>query len=198
MAKQRLPELTSLLDVLFILVFATLVALRAKPAVDEVGKTPEPIVVVPDAGLLSPDAGPPPDPGDALRMREATDRLVRTFQNPNVIVVTVSATGQIVGLSRRGAGATDVRVTLLRDSPDPERAIEYRGSDEKEHRVCEIARRELDLEPDLARALVVISTEKPLAELPYALVAGLMRDATRCMDDANGFALLVDPGKVEP
>jgi hypothetical protein len=187
-AFRRYPELTSLLDVLMIIVFASLIGARRAPA-----ETPLPAAPAPPA--------PAPQPAPTVFDDTAATRLVASIQNQDVILVTVSQAGYIVALSRRveqrALAPTDMKLRLLKDSPDPAEGVEYWGRSEREHRVCYVVRRELDMRPDLARALVVITTARPFAVLPYALVQGLKRDVASCLDDANGYAILVDPGKVE-
>ncbi len=218
---RKVPELTSLLDVLFILVFATLVDLRGRPEAGAAVEGDVPPIEAADAGAPAADAaaratGPadagPPFNANAFmiemqrtRIRAAAARLMSGVRTHAAILVGVASAGEgatasaeIVSIDRQGAGPGDLEIKLLRPSLDQTRKIEYRGATERDDRLCEIVRRELGLRPDLGRALVVVTTDRPFAELPYALVAGMQEDARSCLDDANGFAILLDPGKVAP
>ena len=41
--------------------------------------------------------------------------------------------------------------------------------------------------------LLVIAPDRPPAELPHALIRGLLRDVDRCHSEQNGIAVLVEP-----
>jgi hypothetical protein len=209
--RKRIPELTSLLDTMFILVFAALIQAQAgsesEAAAEEAAAEEEPFdagaeaEVGDDAGAAVPDAGAEELAAQAERERIArsTARFVGAIRNQETILVVVSGEGYIASITRHTPEETlppeELRIKLLRDSENPDIRLVYRGREGKENRVCEITRRELGLEPDLGRAVVVITTDRPLDDLPYSLVTGLQDDAAACFDDANGLGILVDPGK---
>jgi hypothetical protein len=191
----KLPELTSLLDTLFIVVFAALIQARA--SAERAAAEPAP------AAEVAPEPPPPPPPDAGVvpldEIRAATARVVSAIRNPDLILVVVSGEGHIASITRRwderALPPGDLKIKLLRDSQDPDVRIAYRGREAREDRICALARRELGGEGDLGRAVVVITADRPLADMPYSLATGLIEDATTCLDDANGMGVLVDPGK---
>jgi len=214
--RKRIPELTSLLDTLFILVFAALIQARAgsegeaaaeEQRAEEAAAEEAPADAAADAGgaddagAAAPDAGAEAVAARAERERiaRATARFVGAIRNQGTILVVVSGEGYIASITQQTPEETlppeELKIKLLRDSEDPDVRLVYRGHEGKENRVCEVARRELALEPDLGRAVVIITTDRPLADLPYSLVTGLADDAAGCFDDANGLGILVDPGR---
>ena len=216
--KRRIPELTSLLDTLFILVFAALIQARAgsesTAAAEERLAAQEATEEVPsdaaadagvedDAGAAVPDAGAEALAAQAERERIArsTAHFVGAIRSQGTILVVVSGEGYIASITQQTPEETlpaeELKIKLLRDSEDPDVRLVYRGHEGKENRVCEVTRRELGLEPDLGRAVVVITADRPLADLPYSLVTGLADDAAACFDDANGLGILVDPGRAK-
>ncbi len=218
--RKRIPELTSLLDTLFILVFAALIQARAgservaaaealQDAEEEAAATESSDAATDadadaDAGTAAPDAEAEATAAQAERERIArsTARFVGAIRNQGTILVVVSGEGYIASITRQTPEETlppeELKIKLLRDSADPDVRLVYRGHEGKDNRVCEVARRELGLEPDLGRAVVIITADRPLADLPYSLVTGLAGDAAACFDDAGGLGILVDPGRTNP
>lgn len=172
-------DLTSLFDVLFILVFVSLVsagvnqqrAERAEAAI------PEP----------PPPSPPLPPPTDAALRKLA---LAEIGLRPS-LVVRVSKAGVITAVEAGGKTVT-MDVPLIEHVPDPDVAIAYLGDRSSELRVCRQAALHLGL-ADLTPYLVIIQPESPLAELTVALVTGLRHDADRCLVDQRAIAVLVDP-----
>jgi hypothetical protein len=207
-ARPRIPELTSLLDVLFILVFAALIQARsaAEPPDEAIAIPVAPPSGPVDAGVPAP-ALPDAGPGDAdRRAREVIARtagpFLRSIQGRPTVLVGVSGAGHIVSITPQTARgvpqpAQEIRINLLRESEDPDVKVAYRGMLEKDHRICEIVRRELGV-ADLGRALILIATDEPLAKLRFGLVRGLENDAATCQDDAGGFGVLLDPEAARP
>jgi hypothetical protein len=164
------PDLTSLFDVLFIVIFAALI--RAAAAEQ---KPPEP----------APKPPPPRLDPKALQVR-AADQLA---ERP-MIVVRVSVAGTVTAIE--AAGKTEaLDVPLLEHSADPNVGVAYLGERSTELRVCRIAQLHGG---DLAHAIVVIAPERAVADLPHALVDGLRADVDRC----GGLAVVVDPSLSDP
>jgi hypothetical protein len=160
------PDLTSLFDVLFIIIFAVLI--RAASA----EKAAEP-----------PPAPPPPAPvkldPKSLQVRAADQLASRPMA-----IVRVSTAGTITAIERGGSKGP-IDLPLLEHSADPDVGLAYLGDRSAEMRVCRIAQLH---GADLAHDIVVIAPERPLADLPHALVDGLHADIDRC----GGLAVIVD------
>jgi hypothetical protein len=186
----RPESLTSLLDVLFILVFASVVQVAASRGNEEVSAAAAP---PPDAGVAAVetiDAGvaAPADTG-ALR-RRAIGELTRGLEDRAAVVARVGVDGVLRGLD--GDRGVALGVPLLERVPDPDIALAYLGDRSSDMRVCRIVALRLGL-ADLRGHLVVIAPDVPLEQLPVALVAGLRRDAERCLAEQQGVAVVVDP-----
>jgi hypothetical protein len=223
--RKRSSELTSLIDVLFILLFASLVQARdtmdrEEPAdtlvLDAGSPDAGPDAGPPDAG--PPDAGPPdaqPDarPGDdgtspADTHREHARRLsavvASAVQGVDVFVVEVAAAGYAVEIRRWRDGALLHRQAMqhrLVDVP-PNHSSEnpaYLGENQPWQRLCPLVLASLPQpQPDLGQALVLIVVDAPLGDLSLALWEGLKRDAAQCRQDADGIAILLDPANPIP
>jgi len=188
------PEsLTSLLDCLFILIFAVLVHLaamgeQARAAEPAVAATPVPPDA--DAGVAAPAPASPPAGHTALRQRALVE-LTRALEGRTAVVARVSPDGTLRALEL-GDRTVQLSVPLLERVPDPDIALAYLGDRSAELRVCRVAALRLGT-GDLARYLVVIAPDVPLSNLTVALVAGLRRDAERCLAEQQGVAVVVDP-----
>jgi hypothetical protein len=204
----RYSELTSLLDVLFIVVFAALV--HASGLVDRARRAPKltsakrpkarparPTAPGPDAGVATDGAAARrvsarADP-QALR-RSAASALVAASARAGVVRVRVSAAGRITGLTVESGGLTRTLVVdmpLLERVPDPNVGVAYLGHRSAALRVCTAVRRALGW-PTLRGALVILQPVKPLAELQVALVEGLRADQNRCYREERGLAVILD------
>jgi hypothetical protein len=198
---RRPPDLTSLFDVLFIVVFVALI--RAAAAQHDVARlTPPP----PPPPRPAPPA-PPPEVA-ALRAK-ALANLDKELRDRTTVVVRIST--QIEGDRVKGASIASIElegrtipldVPLLADSHDPDIEIVYQGDASTELRVCRIAAVHLGL-ADLAHHLVVITPDRPLADLKrvagsVAFLEGLERDVRRCIIDQRGIAALIDPADLAP
>ncbi|MFH2008535.1 MAG: hypothetical protein ABI333_18250 [bacterium] len=218
-SRVRYSELTSLLDVLFIVVFAALV--QASALVDRARRAPDtprparwtPLPARP--GAPSPSAGAAADGGvvpdaavgrettaeadtGALR-RRAASALVAASARSGVVRVQVSATGHITHLTVESGGRTRslvVDVPLLERVPDPNVGMVYLGHSSAALRVCTAVRRTLGWRT-LREALVILQPAVPLAALQVALVEGLRADQNRCYPEERGLAVIVDPGTKE-
>lgn len=208
--RKRSSELTSLIDVLFILLFASLVQAR-----QTIEHEPADTLVV-DAGLPDagpPDAGPPdaglPDAGLAEdthreRARRVSAGMASAVQGTEAFVVEVTATGYVVEIARWHDGARTDRKFMqhrLLDVP-PNHSIEhpvYLGANQPWQRLCSLVLASLpEPQPDLGGAVVFIAVDAPLGDLSLALWEGLKRDAGLCRQDAGGIAILLDPANPIP
>ncbi|MDQ3364885.1 MAG: hypothetical protein M3680_05595 [Myxococcota bacterium] len=178
------PDLTSLLDVLFIIVFVALIRSAAAQELVAQAATkvpPQPVVI-------------PPSPEVAALRTRALANLEANLESRAPLVVRVSAAGTIEALEVGGERRA-LDVPLLEHSADPDAAIAYLGDRSAELRVCRIAASQLGL-PDLAQHLVIIAPALPLAELRRALHRGLHEDLVRCFAEQGGVATIVDPATV--
>jgi hypothetical protein len=171
------PDLTSLLDVLFILVFAALI--RTAAVQQAAAKPAPPPPLTPAVKLASAE----------LQARALSD-LGKELAGRPYVVVRVSAEGKITSLEL-GDKTSPLDTPLLEHSPDPDIGLSYLGERSAELRMCRIVTVHLGL-PDLSKHLVIISPDKRLADLPHALYEGLRRDIDRCLEQ-KGLAVLVDP-----
>lgn len=168
--KKRSSELTSLVDVLFILLFAALIQARGVAAPEFVTETSgEPdhraaegsdaAASAPDASVSS-DATSPPDalPSDdaaigddgtnsyrARSLRIAGDVASAIGDKP-VAVVEIAARGQLEAITFWSNGVEQRRLELsyplLENVPDFE--LDYRGNRNPRHQICAIVRDHLD------------------------------------------------------
>ncbi len=201
----RYSSLTSLLDVLFILLFAALIHAAASVETARGASSEAPGMDAPsrDAGvepeLASRDAAPPSPTREQL-YRQALAELAEAIEGRHVTFARISPRGVLVSLERDEPGEIeemtrlDVGVPLLERVPDADRGVVYMGERIADLRICTVVRRHLGRE-DLEGELVIIVPEVPLAELGVALVRGLRRDQQRCMRDEGGVGVVVDPGR---
>jgi len=180
----RAPDFTSLLDVLFVVIFALLV--RSAAVQQAAANAPPP----PPAPTPPAKPGPPPDVA-ALRTRALAD-LDHQLAQRTPLVIRISSQGTIEALELDGK-RTALDVPLLETSADPDVGVAYLGERSTELRLCRIAAVHLQL-PDLASYLVIVAPSTRLADLPHALHRGLHRDLERCLADQRGIATIVDPG----
>lgn len=183
----RAPDFTSLLDVLFVVIFALLVRTAAvhQASANAAAPPPPPVPAPP----VTP--GPPPDVA-ALRTRALAD-LDRQLAERKPLVIRVSAKGTLEALELDGK-RTALDVPLLETSADPDVGVAYLGERSTELRLCRIAAVHLQLS-DLAGYLVIVAPSARLSDLPHALHRGLHRDLERCLADQRGIATIVDPEK---
>lgn len=212
--KRRRPlapeSLTSLVDVLFILVFAALVQ-RAAAAGGEL-EHPTPPSPSPSPASAAPTWAPPPAMAELRRAAER--RVTDELRARPAVVLRVSARGVLTSLEvapgETGAlaallappgaasppGATAVpgarvalELPLLEKVPDPDVALGYVAERDPQRALCEVAARRLG---SLGGALVIVAVDAPLDELMVALVAGLRRDVERCLLEHRAAAVLLD------
>ena len=174
-ARQPPPDLTSLFDVLFIVIFAALI--RAA-AVQQAAAQPPPA------------PKPPPRPMDprSLQARALVD-LDRQLAERPAVVVRVTAAGTIAAIESAGK-------TIALDAPllehDPQVKESYLPDRSAELRVCRVVALHLGVD-DLAKVLVIVAPDRALADLPHALFDGLHRDVDRCLVEQRGIAAIVGP-----
>jgi hypothetical protein len=174
---RRPPDLTSLFDVLFIVIFAALI--RAA-AVENAAALPPP----------RPAAPVVPPPVAALHQRALAD-LGADLAARTPLVVRLARDGAIEALEVDGRRIT-VGAALLERSPDPDIVVAYAGDRLADQRICHIAAARLGVRT-LSRYLVIMAPALPLLDLPHALYDGLHRDLDRCLTEQRGLAALVDP-----
>ena len=173
------PDLTSLFDVLFIVIFAALIrAAAAQHAADAAEAPPPP-------------RPPPPllDPA-SLHARALADLGAALAARPT-IVLRISAAGTITSIEA-GGRTQPLDVPLVERSSDPDVALAYLGDRSVELQLCHVAALHLAV-PDLARYLVIVAPAARLDDLPHALFEGLHRDVDRCLAEQRGLAVLVGP-----
>lgn len=196
----RAPDMTSLFDVLFILVFVSLVNVgvnhtaaeeaeaRAKTAEDALASASvsasaapsvAPSVSARPSASAAPSAAPSVAPPVDLSARSAT------------LIVRVDAQGVLRAIERDGV-VTPVDEPLLAKIDDPDVVYEYRGDRSREHRICAIVVEKLGLE-ELSHFIVVITTPESDAKTNLILGRGINNDRLRCADEQKGFAVLA-PG----
>jgi hypothetical protein len=110
--------------------------------------------------------------------------------------VRVAADGTLVDVEWAGEKRA-LGLPLLERVPDPDVAVAYLGDRAPALRLCGVVAHELRA-GDLAGHVVVISPAVPLGEMSVALVAGLRRDVTRCQNEQQAMAVIVEPGMVTP
>jgi hypothetical protein len=180
---QKPPDLTSLFDVLFIVVFASLIRAAAVEKAAAQAAKPPPAPVKPVAPAIPPDVA-------ALRTRALAD-LDKQLATRTPLVVRVSGAGTVEAIEADGKRIA-LDVPLLEHSPDPDVAVAYLGDRSSELRVCKVAVLHLGV-TELSRYLVIVAPVRPLADLPHALYDGLHRDLDRCLAEQHGLATIVDP-----
>ena len=181
---RRPPDLTSLFDVLFIVVFAALIRAAAveNAAAHPTPPAPRPVPQIPPAIA-------------ALRQR-ALAELDAALAARAPLVARITRDGTIEALEVDGKRIALV-VPLLEHSADPLARVTYAGDRSAALRVCGIAAQRLG-SAELSRYLVIMAPAVALADLPEALVDGLHRDLDRCQTEQHGLAALVDPSALPP
>ena len=174
------PDLTSLFDVLFIVIFAALIRAAAVEKAAAQAATPKPITPPPPAVKLA----------SAQLQEAALADLGKQLAARPYVVVRISA-GAITAIEL-GDKTTTLSTPLLEHSPDPDITIAYLGDRAAELRICRVIAVQLNV-PDLAKYLVIIAPDQHLPDLPHALYEGLRRDIDRCLADEQALAVLVDP-----
>jgi hypothetical protein len=178
---RRPSDLTSMFDVLFIVVFAALIRAASVQAAADRVSTPPP--------KPAPAPVKPLDPA-SLHARALADLSSQLAARPP-IVVRVSPAGTVTKLELDGV-VIPLDLPLLEPSTNPDLAVTYLGDRSAELRICKIVALHAAA-ADLTRYLVIIAPDTRLADLPHALYDGLHRDLDRCLADQHGVAALVEP-----
>lgn len=176
------PDLTSLFDVLFIVIFAVLI--RGAALQQAAAKTAEP---------PTPGPPPPPQPASALKAKALAQLDAQLAARPTVIA-RISKAGTLTMLES-GDKRIPLDVPLLEHSPDPDIALMYLGDRSAELRVCKLVALHVQI-ADLADHLVIIAPDARSADLPHALYTGVRRDVERCQIEQRGLAVVVEPDAV--
>jgi hypothetical protein len=185
---RRPPDLTSLFDVLFIVVFVALIRAAAAQHALADATAPKPAPAKPTPDAIAPDVA-------ALRQR-ALAELSTQLATRSPLVIRVSARGVVEAIEANGS-RFPLDAPLLEHSPDPDVAVAYLGDRAAELRVCRIAALHLGT-AELSRYLVILAPAVALDDLPHALYGGLHRDLDRCLAEQRGLAALVDPSALPP
>lgn len=185
------PDLTSLFDVLFIVVFVALI--RAAAAEHELAeasaKKEEPPKPTPPAK--------PPVPLDVAKLKtQAVKNVASELAGRQPLVIRISEQGVITKIEA-GDKQLALDVPLLVPDPDPLVRVAYQGDRSAQLRACRVAMLQLGL-ADLASHLVIFAPARKRDDLPHALVAGLDRDLSRCLADQRAIATLVEPETQTP
>jgi len=179
---RRPPDLTSLFDVLFIVVFVALI--RAASAQQSLAAATAP------PPKPAPQPPQPPAAVSVLRAR-ALASITAELAGRTPLVIRVSETGVVEMLEADGKKLA-LDVPLLEHDPDPTIRRTYLGDRSAQLRVCRVAAVNLNL-PDLARYMVIIAPSRARADLQEALIDGLDRDLARCLVEQRGLATIVEP-----
>lgn len=183
--------LTSLLDVLFILVFASLIYSASLEA-SQKKKEAEPTKAEPPAVALTPGQVAI----DPERLRKvAVAEILAGLESRQAVVARVGPDGRLRQLERRQDGkplVTPVELPLVERVPDPDVNLVYLGERSPDLRLCSLVRLQLGA-ADLADTMVIVALDVPLEQMSVALARGLKRDADRCTGDQRGVAVLLDP-----
>jgi hypothetical protein len=206
-------SLTSLVDVLFILVFAALVQ-RASAATG--AQVPDEDVATKvkatGAAVGAPvaQAAPRPAHSEALR-RAAISTLATELEERPAIIARVAKSGVLTKLEAPGLASADaaagagggsgegglvLELPLVEPVSDPDVAIGYVGDRDASKRLCAVIASRLAAAGSavaLERSLVVIAVDTPVRELTVALVGGLRRDVADCLAVHRAAAVLLDP-----
>lgn len=181
---RRPPDLTSLFDVLFIVVFVALIrAAAAEQAVAEAKKPPPPKPVPPQP------VAPPPD--IAVLQKRALADIQADLAARSPVVIRISPKNRIEAIEGDGKVHT-LDTPLLEESADPAIRLQYLGHRSADLRLCAIAAVRLGV-TDLKRHVVIIAPTLPRDERLSSLNEGLLTDVDRCQREQRGEAVIVEP-----
>jgi hypothetical protein len=194
--------MTSLADVMFILVFASLIysagleqrarEAEAMPVQAAQEEEAAPIVLSPPE-LFDPSA-PPRRDAEQLR-RAALTQVMTGLEGRGAVVVRVARDGQLRAMERRLGDetvSTPLALPLVERVPDPDVGLVYLAERQDGMSLCTLLRLHMGT-TDLSDSLVIITPDVPFEELSVALARGLQRDTERCLADQRGIAVIVDP-----
>lgn len=216
---KRSSELTPLIDMLFILLFAVLVqsqragnqASIAAPVSPSSASGPSPQTpadAAPGDSQAMADAARPADGAASLplkpadehidRARKLAEVMAQSVKQRDVFVVEVTGQGEIAAMERFSGGMrrrrdqTDYRLLrpVLPGQSDAE--LRYLGDAEPASRLCPLVKQHFEPAADALRALVIVVTDAPLARFPLALRDGLIADTAECYAEAGAIAVVID------
>jgi hypothetical protein len=203
-------SLTSLVDVLFILVFAALVQRASAATGAQLDGAPEVKATGAAVGAPVAQAAPRPAHSEALR-RAAISTLATELEERPAIIARVAKSGVLTKLEAPGLASADaaagagggsgegglvLELPLVEPVSDPDVAIGYVGDRDASKRLCAVIASRLAAAGSavaLERSLVVIAVDTPVRELTVALVGGLRRDVADCLAVHRAAAVLLDP-----
>jgi len=188
---QPAGSLVSLLDVLFILVFASLVQSHARGSVAAETVTSAAPVPVP----VAPPVPAPPQPLAHLRDAAVAVAAQQVAGAP-LIVARVGADNTLTELVWENQTRA-LASPLLEPSTDRNLPPAYHGDRSPALQVCGVIARELRVE-DLTGHVVVIAPALPDQQRQVKLNEGLERDLVRCMQQQHAMALIVEPKPAAP
>ncbi|MEJ7597878.1 MAG: hypothetical protein WKG01_08225 [Kofleriaceae bacterium] len=181
------PDLTSLFDVLFIVVFVALI--RAAAAQQAVAAATAPKLTVPQ-----PPRPPPPPPELAALQQRALAELQADLAARSPVVIRISVTNTIEAIEGDGK-VHRLDTPLLEQNVDPTVRLQYLGDRSADLRLCAVAALRLGV-PDLSRHIVIISPAVPRDDRLTPINKGLDTDVARCLVDQRGQAAIVEPAPV--
>lgn len=190
-------SLTSMIDVLFILVFASLAYAQSRPdaeAAEPDGEEP----VADSAPDATPDPGDPehsdagPPPAESNEHGEVRTRAVAAaierLRGGGVIVVRIAAAGELYAIETAPGDRLEVGVPLLERVANRDVNLAYLGDRSADFQLCSIVERYRRVDDHL----IAVTPDRPLADLPLNLVEGIRRDLDRCRA-LGGLAVIVEP-----
>lgn len=196
--RRRLPpptSLTSLLDVLFILIFAALIHTASTDA-----SASAPHAVMPDAALPI-DAGLDASGNlfeDRSQLREmALEQINQEIESrPQILIkVSGSAGNYLVELERSAEEWTPL--AILESVEDPEIGLAYAGDRDARRGLC--AQIAATVGPEaLEGAIVIVSAALEPEKLPVALARGLAGESKTCAREFGGMLVTLSPKDIEP
>lgn len=194
----RAPDMTSLFDVLFILVFVSLVnvGVNHTAAEEAEAKTKQAEAALASAqasASAAASAAPSARPSASVAPSSAPPPVDLSARSATILV-RIDKDGVLRAIERDG-NVVDVNEPLLMKVDDPDVAFEYRGDRSRDHRICAIVVDKLGL-AELSHFIVIITTPESDAMTNLILGRGINNDRLRCADEQKGFAVLA-PGSAK-
>jgi hypothetical protein len=178
---RRPPDLTSLFDVLFIVVFVALIYGATAQRAAEEATRPKPRAAEP----------PAPPAKVAVLQKQALAAISNDLASYTPVVVRVSETGVVTAIE--GERVIKLDAPLLEASLDPDLEQSYLPDRAADLRLCKLVALHLKL-TDLSKHLVIVAPAVGRARRTIGLNEGLDRDVGRCMTEQHAIASIVEPG----
>lgn len=217
----RSPELTPLIDVLFILLFAALIQARSvvtdsqlvaedRPAVDgdmaDAGPLDAMPDAMPDAGPVDampvdagPDAGPDagtaqrPDSAYQVRSRQLASTMARSVYGRNALVVDIRSDAVVTGITNWLHGQKIGFWTFEHNLTFPDSEVRVRPREPGDPgQLCPFVRTGAHVD-DEDEMLILVVLDKPLDELELAVSRALHEGLEDCFATARGVVVFVQP-----